>query len=513
MYRAVFFLVVACVLWSGALPTRAQDAEPGEAEDPGEAMERADQEVIEIEEPAPEGVELDLTNPDVAKDAAEWDDSDAGEAGVPDEGVPAYEEPEEEPEEEREKFGERFRRGELFGFFDAQARFFPQSAAPQGVQRDQPPANDYYFNGSLAWEPGFFMNITDYMNFELILFGRVDQHDPKRTHGDIREAFFELFFDAWSFGFGVHKVFWGVTESKHLVDIINQTDLVEDFDADIKLGQAMITTSYTNDKAGIFSLYAMSWARPLVFPSLSGRPTLPIPVDNGARQYESPWNQGQIDVAFRWSHAVGGFDWGLSYFFGTTREPQLIPNQSAEPPTSLIPVYELIHQVGFDGQYTVEGWLLKVEAIMREGQPQLDVDGQRAAGSPKIFGAITGGFEYTFYGAGGSIVDIGLILEYNYDSRDNNSFIVFQNDFFVGVRLTLSDVGSTEFLVGSFIDRIDGSVFIAAEAARRFGDNWKILLEGRGYIPQGTTDFTGNINPLRFFQQDAVIQVDVEFRY
>ncbi|MEM7136378.1 MAG: hypothetical protein AAF500_07365 [Myxococcota bacterium] len=496
MYRALSFLVVVSALWSAGLPARAQETESEDGDDRSEAMERADQEVIEIEEPAPEGVELDLTNPDVAKDAVEWD---APEEDVPEEDVPSYEEPEEDPEEERETFGDRFRRGELFGFFDAQARFFPQSAAPQGVQRDQPPANDYYFNGSLAWEPGFFMNVTDYMNFELILFGRIDQHDPKRTHGDIREAFFELFFDAWSFGFGVHKVFWGVTESKHLVDIINQTDLVEDFDADIKLGQAMLTTSYTNDKAGIFSLYVMSWARPLVFPSLSGRPTLPIPVDNGARQYESDLKQGQIDAAFRWSHAVGGFDWGLSYFFGTTREPQLFLNDP-EAPTALIPVYELIHQGGLDAQYTIEGWLLKAEAIVRQGQGP-------------VFGAVTGGFEYTFYGAAGSIVDIGLILEYNYDSRDNNSFIVFQDDFFVGVRLTLSDVGSTEFLAGTFIDRIDGSVFIAAEAARRFGDNWKILLEGRGYIPQGTTDLTGNINPLRFFQQDAVIQVDVEFRY
>ena len=171
-----------------------------------------------------------------------------------------------------------------------------------------PAPNDYWFNGSLAWEPGFFMNITDNMNFELILFGRVDQNDRKRTHGDIREGFFELFFDEWTLGFGVHKVFWGVTESRHSVDIINQTDLVEDFDADIKLGQAMLTTSYTH-KAGTFSLYVMSWTRPLVFPGPEGRPTLPIPVDNDIRVYQSRLKEGQIDAALRWSHAMDGFHW------------------------------------------------------------------------------------------------------------------------------------------------------------------------------------------------------------
>ena len=342
------------------------------------------QEARELQEPAPEAQELELTNPDAPDETT---DPVAEEA--PDT------EPD-EPEEERETFGDRFRRGDLFGWFDAQARFFPQEAAasPLGT----PPLNDYWFNGSLAWEPGFFMNVTDYMNFELILFGRVDQHDRNRTHGDIREAFFELFFNQWTLGFGIHKVFWGVTESRHLVDIINQVDLVEDFDTDIKLGQAMVTTSYTHDKAGIYSLYLMSWARQLVFPGPLGRPTLPIPVDNDLAIYQSRLKQGQIDVAFRWSHSLAGFDWGLSYFFGTAREPQLFAvTDPSGIPIALQPVYELIHQGGLDLQYTIEGWLLKVVSIVRGGHGP-------------TFGAVTGGFEYTFYQVSGSMADIGLIL-------------------------------------------------------------------------------------------------------
>lgn len=129
-----------------------------------------DQEVREIQEPAPEGVELDLTNPDVTEADVEWKDSPDGgrqdDAGLPDEDVAESESQHEE--EPRETFGDRFRRGELFGVFDVQGRFFPQSAAPQN---GNPPANNYWFNGSIAWEPGFFMHITDNMNFELILFG------------------------------------------------------------------------------------------------------------------------------------------------------------------------------------------------------------------------------------------------------------------------------------------------------------------------------------------------------
>jgi hypothetical protein len=469
-----FWLLTALLLVAGPECAFAQEDDTSE-------------EVRELQEPASEAVDLELASPTATEEEVEWQSREPAQG---DSAGPQQEQEEQAEEEDRETFGDRFRRGDLFGWFDAEARFFPQQAGnPLGI----PQQNNYWFNGSLAWEPGFFMNVTDYMNFELILFGRVDQHDRNRTHGDIREAFFELFFNEWTFGFGIHKVFWGVTESRHIVDIINQSDLVEDFDTQIKLGQAMITTSYTHDKAGIFSLYVMSWARPLVFPGPFGRPTLPIPVDNDIRIYESPLNAGQIDVSFRWSHSMAGFDWGLSYFFGTTREPQLFPTTNSAGFLVLQPVYELIHQGGLDAQYTVEGWLLKAEAIVRGGQGP-------------TFGAVTGGFEYTFYQVSGSIVDIGLILEYSYDGRDNETFIVFENDFFTGMRLSLSDVGSTEFLLGSFIDAKDGSVLVSAEAARRFGENWKILLEGVGYIPQG-----GNV--LQFFRNDAYIKVDIEFHY
>ena len=115
------------------------------------------------------------------------------------------------------------------------------------------------------------MNVTDYMNFELILFGRVDQHDRNRTHGDIREAFFELFFDEWTLGFGIHKVFWGVTESRHLVDIINQTDLVENTDGEDKLGQPMLNLALIGDY-GTVDLFVLPYFRERTFAGADGRP-------------------------------------------------------------------------------------------------------------------------------------------------------------------------------------------------------------------------------------------------
>jgi len=71
----------------------------------------------------------------------------------------------------------------------------------------------------------------------------VDEHDDNRTHGDIRELSWIHVGSNWETRVGVRKVFWGVTEGRHLVDIINQTDAVDQVDGEEKLGQPMINLS------------------------------------------------------------------------------------------------------------------------------------------------------------------------------------------------------------------------------------------------------------------------------
>ena len=58
-------------------------------------------------------------------------------------------------------------------------------------------------------------------------FGRWDENDDERTHGDVRELYYQQSGDTFEFRLGARRVFWGVTESRHLVDIVNQSDFVE----------------------------------------------------------------------------------------------------------------------------------------------------------------------------------------------------------------------------------------------------------------------------------------------
>ena len=87
------------------------------------------------------------------------------------------------------------------------------------------------YNGSVAVEPEWYADWdSGQQTLTVVPFFRLDQHDSRRTHVDIGELSWDLIGDTWELRAGVRKVFWGVTESTHLVDIINQTDLVEDLD-------------------------------------------------------------------------------------------------------------------------------------------------------------------------------------------------------------------------------------------------------------------------------------------
>ena len=179
--------------------------------------------------------------------------------------------------------------------------------------------------------------------------------------------------------------------------------------------------------------------------------------------------------------------------FGTARQPQLSPVQTGPTTAFLQPFYELIHQGGLEARYERGGWEVQAEAIVRGGQGA-------------TFGATTGGLGYTFREVRGSIVDFGMLAEYSYEGRDNNTFIVFQNDLFVGFRIFLNEPGQTEILTGFYVDATDGSFYIVGEASRDIDEHWEVSLGTRAYIPQ-------RLNVLELFQYDSRIHASVRLHY
>jgi hypothetical protein len=282
-------------------------------------------------------------------------------------------------------------------------------------------------------------------------------------------------------------VFWGVTESVHLVDVINQTDYAGDIDGENKLGQPMVSFTKQQDW-GEVTAFVMPYFRERTFAGVEGRFRPPLPVDTDRPLYESGDGENHVDFALRYSHYIGDVDIGLNVFSGTSREPRFVP---APDGLSLLPAYDQIEQFGVDLQYTTEDWLWKLEAIARNGYAH-------------SFAAAVGGFEYTYYQVAETSADIGVLLEYQYDGRDEREPVtIADNDIFVGTRLALNDIQDTAVLAGVSYDVETGETFVNVEAERRFGENWFAELRLRGFSGAGQGDTT------YWLQKDDYVQLNV----
>ena len=113
---------------------------------------------------------------------------------------------------------------EMSGYVALESRLFPTS-----------PLLDEQFSGgnvSLSLQPEFYYEWpSGHQSILLVPYFRLEQNDGNRTHFDIRELYWQKVWDSWELSVGLRRLFWGVTESQHLVDIINQTDPLDNLDA------------------------------------------------------------------------------------------------------------------------------------------------------------------------------------------------------------------------------------------------------------------------------------------
>lgn len=374
--------------------------------------------------------------------------------------------------------------GEWTGFLAAETRLFFHDPL-DAVQQHE--------SLSVSFQPEFQHQWDDgYQRFVFTPFMRLDQRDDERSHADIRELYWEKSTQRWDLRLGIRKVYWGVAESQHLVDIINQTDLVENPDTEDKLGQPMVNLALVNSW-GTLDLYLLPGFRQRTFPGPKGRLRAPVKLDADDAKFESSAEELHIDAAVRWSHSLGDWDLALSHFYGTSREPRFLSDFDGFRPR-LFPFYDLIHQTGVEVQYTKGGMLGKFEAIHRSGQG-------------RTFTALTAGFEYTFYSVFGSALDIGVLGEYLYDSRKDEAPTPFEDDFFAGFRLGFNDTQNTSVLAGVIVDPDTGASSWGIEASRRLGESWTLSVEARAFNGLSPED------PAFAFHRDDFLQVELAWYF
>ena len=374
-------------------------------------------------------------------------------------------------------------------------------------------------SGSVAGQLALYRPLAD-PDLSLIaeLFYRRDADDHRRSHGDIRQAFIRAVEGDLEINLGYRRVFWGVTEARSLVDIVNQRDLVEDVDGEARLGQPMLQLRWL-PRAGTADFFILPMARRRTFPGPEGHPRIPFRVAQEASRFPGG-RRFRLDYAARWQWRMRDTDVALSWFDGAARSPDLLPCLAqgsdfpntergpncnladAEPqlgPVSnllldtlqllrlapsdqaleeelvadvmenlvLVPDYPREQRAGLELQHLSGPLALRLEALARKRSGEWTL-------------ASVSGLEYTLPRFFDTDWSVGLLAEHLFDERDEDVIAQrFANDLFFGTRVALNDLADTLILAGAIVEPDFGNRLFAVEASRRVGSSWRVTLDGR----------------------------------
>ena len=353
--------------------------------------------------------------------------------------------------------------------------------------------NRYFFNvglqeqeknhSSFSFSPEIFKDDSNRIfHFKAKL--RRDSEDSGRNLNDIQELYLINIFEDKEIKFGVSKEFWGVTETSHRVDIVNQTDFTEGFDGEEKLGQPMIKISFERPW-GLLDIYALLGFRERNFSGIKGRLRSPLSINEKNSHYSSSSKNKRVDFAFRWSNYYDNLDIAISHFSGTSREPRFLP--SPNKINALVPLYEVIDQTGLEIQYLLDSLVIKGEVISRSGH------GAR-------FTAATYGFEYTQVGFLQTRMDLGWVVEFNHDDRLESS------PFVLGTRFSFNDIYDSQILSGFIINDRSKELGFLLEASRRIGECCLLSLEGVYF--DDTDEDNGKQKLFQAFMEDDFLRAE-----
>jgi len=351
----------------------------------------------------------------------------------------------------------------------------------------------HQFTNSASFSPELYISWeNDKHTFLASPFLRIDQEDSDRTHFDLREFTYSYNEYAWELRLGVRKLFWGVVESNHLIDVINQSDAIENIDLEDKLGQPMINLALIRDWGSV-DFFVLPLFRERTFVGTKGRPKISPLLRGKESEFESSAKRNHVDYAVRFSTYTDNTDIGFYHFWGTTRSPRLVPENRNNIGVVFVPFYEIVHQTGLDVQFTKGNTLYKLEML-------------RYSSDFETYFAAVGGGEYTFTGIADTSIDIGVLAEYHWDERGEGSPSFFNHDLFGGVRLATNDVNDSQLLAGFVKDLNNHSLMFNVEASRRISNHWKIELEIRLFVDLASND------PSFGLQDEDYIQLEI-FRY
>ena len=334
-----------------------------------------------------------------------------------------------------------------------------------------PEQTDFPVAVAPALRPRIELPLGDELMFSLHPFARMDSMDPHRAHVDLRQAALRLQQVGWRLSLGFDTVLWGVTETQHLPQIVNQVDLIDQPDGKAWLGQPMIRVDTSKGPLSAQAM-VMTGFRKMRFPSPQGRYRLGLPVSEDV-YFTHDRTAASPDAAIRVTAEGGGATASISYFNGTDRRPRL-DGEIIDGEVVLVPTYPWIHQSGLELQWLTGRVHLKGDGIAIWPK-DLDED-------PVLAASV--GVEITL----GVVMDteLAVLSEWMGDSRGTDSPNPYQNDGMAGLRLTGFGTAGGQLLAGAVLDLDHGGWLLQAEAGRRLYDRVRLDLVVRALV--GTQD-------------------------
>ncbi len=315
-------------------------------------------------------------------------------------------------------------------------------------------------------------------------FLRVGLLTGERVRFDLRELSWIGRWKSWELRVGMAELFWGVAESRPVIDVINQRYAVGSVRGYEKLGQPLLRLLMIRNW-GTLQAILLPRFRERPFEGGAGRLWSPLPVVDDEPVYESPAEADHVDWAVRWSHTLGSVDVGVAHFAGTTRDPRFELDVDRTEATILVPHYDLMAQTSLDVQWTSGSWLWKLEALTRSSVGERHWEA-------------AGGLEYA------PAEYLSVFLEYLFDTRGERSTTSYEHDLFLGGQLLLPE-GRVQ--AGVYLDTDSGNTILKAGAARRLNDFLTLDLQGRVFLGAASRE------PAHATRQDSFLALVLTFRY
>ena len=317
-----------------------------------------------------------------------------------------------------------------------------------------PKALDESFDTNITAEAKV-MGYEELSDFQLVyeFIFRKSLNDSGMDIVEPRQFFLSKTFGEIDAYLGYRHTFWGVAESKNLVDLINQHDLAAGISPDNRLGAPSISFE-TYLGSGDFQYWYIPRFRERTFNEQNAHPGFGLPVLPA--QFAHTKRSKAPDHAIRYGNSIGDFDYALSVFDGTAREPII----RVEEIGGILPYYERMRSIGLELQYTGDSILYKFEGL-------------NGTQGEEGFSAAVMGTEKTVYSIFETQWDMGLIIEYQYDDRVQ---VLLDRTLVSGIRLTANDEFDTSLLVLYTVDHEFSQSLFGLEASRRLRNGMTVDL-------------------------------------